>query len=230
MALTIPMCDEDAPNALFAQVDRKGWATTKISLERGAFITSQLENIASRFGQAVLPSRWQLTDLLSPQSQEQGRATSLSGKYGLGPFPLHCNTAFWPIPCRYVILACAKTGISKTATVLFDTSSMNMSDEEKLLATSALFSIRNGRRSFYSSILSPCRNFVRVDPGCLVPVAEDGIAALALYDRVRLEPALERVHWNVGDVLIIDNWRILHGREAVSDTDDSRSLARILIR
>jgi hypothetical protein len=126
-------------------------------VEPNTSVASQLDAIASQFGQRVLPSRWQLTDVLLPLSKEKGRPTSLSGKYGLGPFPLHCDTAFWPIPCRYVILACTKSYVSRTATVLFDTSSMDLSDEERLLATSALFAVRNGRRSFYSSILSPRR-------------------------------------------------------------------------
>lgn len=35
-------------------------------------------------------------------------------------------------------------------------------------------------------------------------------------------------HWRRGDILIIDNWRILHGR-GISEQGTNRHLARILI-
>jgi len=40
------------------------------------------------------------------------RAGSLSSYFGLGPLPLHTDTAHWNVPCRYLALACVlKAGL-----------------------------------------------------------------------------------------------------------------------
>ena len=39
----------------------------------------------------------------------------------------------------------------------------------------------------------------------------DGERAMRLYSYEMQEECVARISWNVGDVLAIDNWRILHG-------------------
>nr|WP_244571479.1 TauD/TfdA family dioxygenase [Mesorhizobium carmichaelinearum] len=76
--------------------------------------------------------------------------------------------------------------------------------------------VRTGRRSFYSTILSPDRVFLRYDPGCLEAVDERGQAALRLMERRLAGGSPEVHHWHQGDILVIDNWRVLHGRGPTS--------------
>lgn len=38
-----------------------------------------------------------------------------------------------------------------------------------------------------------------------------------------------RVHWQSGDLLVLDNWSVLHARDRAAQTDPSRKLARILL-
>ncbi len=47
-----------------------------------------------------------------------------------------------------------------------------------------------------------------------------------------LEQAVEvRLDWRANEVIVIDNWRMLHAREDGDDRDvDSRQLQRILVR
>jgi alpha-ketoglutarate-dependent taurine dioxygenase len=71
------------------------------------------------------------------------------------------------------------------------------------------------------------RAFLRYDPGCLEAIDERGQAALRLIER-RLAGSSPEVHyWRRGDILIIDNWRVLHGR-GTSEQGSGRHLARIL--
>jgi Taurine catabolism dioxygenase TauD, TfdA family len=99
---------------------------------------------------------------------------------------------------------------------------------ELQLLESAPVLVRTGRRSFYSTMLTSDRTFLRYDPGCLEAIDLRGEAALLLVEQ-RLAGCLPEVHqWHQGDILIIDNWRVLHGRET-SQKGSSRYLARILI-
>src|SRR4051794_6145768 len=41
---------------------------------------------------------------LRPVAKHAAQRLTLSATYGLGTFPLHTDTAFWPVPARYVVL------------------------------------------------------------------------------------------------------------------------------
>jgi hypothetical protein len=112
--------------------------------------------------------------------------------------------------------------------MVLDWRTLGFSPEELHLLEGAAILVRAGRRSFYSTILSPARAFLRYDPGCLEAVDERGRAALELIER-RLALGSPKTHeWRSGDILVIDNWRLLHGR-GPSDQGSGRRLARILI-
>jgi hypothetical protein len=100
--------------------------------------------------------------------------------------------------------------------------------EELDLLEEAPVLVRNGRRSFYSTILAPGRAFLRYDPGCLEPLDERGRKAIQLIEDRATRALSYAHHWRRSDVLIIDNWRVLHGRSP-SDNGSGRRLARFLI-
>ncbi|WP_366817314.1 TauD/TfdA family dioxygenase [Phenylobacterium sp.] len=105
---------------------------------------------------------------------------------------------------------------------------LGFSSEEQNLLEEAPVLVRSGRRSFYSTILARGGAFLRYDPGCLKAVDDRGQRALRLVeDRIAGAPSGAH-HWRQGDILIIDNWRVLHGRSP-SDRGSGRRLARILI-
>jgi hypothetical protein len=114
-------------------------------------------------------------------------------------------------------------------TLLVDRDSVSLAEEEKALAKSAVFLIKNGRNSFYSSILGSRQGFIRYDPGCMEPQTQDAVEALKFYSHERVRSCLHEVNWNPGDTLIIDNWRILHARAAVGKNSSNRLLLRCLV-
>jgi hypothetical protein len=112
--------------------------------------------------------------------------------------------------------------------MLLDWRTLDFSREELNLLEEAPVLVRAGRRSFYSTILAMGGAFFRYDPGCLEAVDERGQRALRLVEE-RIAGAPSDVHhWCQGDILIIDNWRVLHGRSP-SDQGSGRRLVRILI-
>ncbi len=214
---------------LRSKVRSDGWATTHIAVHRSD-MGAALDDITSLFGECIPHSTRGVTEILSPKQSNQCNPSSLSGKYGLSAFPLHTDTAHWVTPCRYIVLACLEPGESGTDTVLLDMASAVLTAEEIALATFAPFVVKNGPRSFYSTILSSSREFIRLDRGCMEPTNAGGNKALALFDRERWNSQLVRISWRMGDVLILNNWRVLHGRDSIESTADRRTLMRKQIR
>jgi alpha-ketoglutarate-dependent taurine dioxygenase len=58
----------------------------------------------------------------------------------------------------------------------------------------------------------------------------DGAEALAVLSRHTWPDFIETVHWDAGTVVVVDNWRVLHGRGHADCPDPDRKLLRISIR
>jgi Taurine catabolism dioxygenase TauD, TfdA family len=212
------------------ELETCGWclaASSKLGTED---LGELVQKIANKFGKIESGRGGKLVEKIVPQTFNAAYAGSLSNKYGLGPLPLHTETAHWPIPCRYVVIGCADAGPKPTPTVLLDVRQINLSKSEVSACESAVFLIRNGRRSFYGHLRERDRAFFRVDPGCMAPLTRDGEMALNAFSVARNERALYRHDWNAGEILIIDNWRVVHGRGGNQQTAHGRELLRAMVR
>jgi hypothetical protein len=207
-----------------------GWASISLGEEAVPSLAEAILRIVNSLGNVVAGRGGALIEGLSPRRSKNARSASLSRKFGCGPLPLHCDTAHWLVPCRYIVLGCAATGRVEAPTVLLDTVAVRLSDEERLLSRSASFVVRNGRRSFYASLIDNQRSFVRLDPGCMEPVTDASIEAMTLYRYESQHSKTVAFHWKAGDVLVIDNWRVLHGRGNRSTADPSRRILRAYVR
>lgn len=125
-----------------------------------------------------------------------------------------------------MILACLSPGAADRPTLLLDTKRLPLNKAKRDLLP---FRIKNGRNSFFGTILSKCRSFVRFDPGCMVPLDTDGERALNVFSKAHWPSYIEEIGWSEGRAVIIDNWRILHGRGSARTLDRDRILLRILI-
>jgi hypothetical protein len=103
-----------------------------------------------------------------------------------------------------------------------------MGERDESLLRSGVFLVRNGRRSWYSTVLCDKGPFIRFDPGCMAPANERGKLVDSLIT-ARIEAARStRIEWARGDALVVDNWKVLHGRDG-ADGDDDRLLLRALV-
>jgi hypothetical protein len=216
--------------AKLRELEHSGWLEINSNAESEGGLIEQSRSIAGVLGCVVRGPRRQFVEHLRPIGSDHARPASLSKKYGLGVFPIHCDTAHWLTPARYVVLSCVHPGETDQATVILDTSSLEFSPSEDDLARSAVFVVKNGRRSFYTTIVAQSREFVRIDRGCMEPVDDRGVDAFDLYDGARWSNKLVRVSWQVGKILLIDNWRMLHGRGATEGANSNRRLIRILVQ
>jgi alpha-ketoglutarate-dependent taurine dioxygenase len=203
----------------------------KLSLSCESDLREQLLALAAGLGTPTATrSGGSLCDALLPTEAAAAKTQSLSRIHAVGEFPLHIDTAHWLTPCRYVMLACVSPGSGCRSTLLMDARSLPVNEHQTALLRSTPLRVTNGRNSFFSTILCKTRPFVRFDPGCMTATTPDGAKALAVLARQNWPDYIETVQWKTGTVLVIDNWRMLHGRGHADCPDSDRKLLRISIR
>lgn len=208
----------------------RGWVEFSLPKLCESDLRVQLLKLAGELGVPVeTRPRGGLVDVLSPTVEANARPSSLSKQHDLSEFPLHVDTAHWLTPCRYVMLACICPGIGNRSTLLLDSKKLTLSARQRTLLHTIPLRIRNGRNSFFSTILSHSRQFVRFDPGCMSASTPDGIEALRVFARDNWELQINHLQWEEGTVRVLDNWRILHGRGTATGPDHDRKLLRLSI-
>lgn len=187
-----------------------------------------LSELGDRLGMRASGRAAATLEVVAPRTVQQAHPRSLSSLHGLGSLPLHVELSHRVRPCRYVLLGCLDPGAPGVATTLLDRRTLDLTADETALLKGAPVLVRSGRRSFYSTIMPADGEYLRYDQACMEPVDERGRAAMRLVEERLARCPPERHDWRAGDILIIDNWRVLHGRASASAAA-GRRLARILV-
>ncbi len=216
--------------SLKVQLNLDGWYQTAVAATVPDKLAAGVLALAQSLGDVAPGRDRQLVERIIPRAGHNAFGGSLSSTYGLNPLPLHTDTAHWPCPCRYLVIACERLGPVPTPTLLMDSRQARLSDTEELACRQAVFLIRNGRHSFYGSVRESRRDFIRLDPGCMVALSRDCDVALQAFQCDRQRHAMYRFDWEPGRILVIDNWRILHGRGDGTPTAPGRVLLRAMVQ
>ena len=169
--------------------------------------------------------------ILRPKGREKSTPNLYSGNFGRDEFPLHTDLAHWFIPPRYFMLRCVKGDARAFTAVLPWRQVLRSMAPVKILR--ARFRARTpvrGRAHLLAFAQRVESNVLhRWDGLFLVPdndAAMDVASSLkALTAQTTRAVTLERP----GDTLIVDNWRVLHGRSAVPE-DSDRVIERVYLR
>jgi hypothetical protein len=213
---------------LLAMLAQRGWVRRVTENANGDTLLDEMRRIGDVLGARAGGRGGALEEVLRPHYSEDAHPRSLSAQYGLNALPFHAEQCHRTRPCRYLLLGCIAPGSPSSATMLIDWRTLDFSSEELNFLAGAPIFVRTGRRSFYSTILPADRAFLRYDPGCIEAADERGRRALRLVEHRLAHCSPDTQQWWRGDILIIDNWRILHAR-GPSDHNSARQLARILI-
>jgi hypothetical protein len=183
-----------------------------------------IRRYAEALGLIEAPNRRGTTgpDQLRPTRPLDSHPRSLSARYGLSAQPLHTDGAHQRQPPRFVVLSATEPSL--TGTLLWRPPS---TPTWTALTQHGVFTVSNGPTRFLSTVENGC--FLRFDPGCMT--AADS-SARRLQSRLTAASADAVVHsWTEPDtVLVIDNWRALHARAAVTDESEQRVMQRIAYR
>jgi len=148
--------------------------------------------------------------LLLPNKLNSNYAITLSKIYGVNPFPYHTDGANNISPPKYIILENLSKVDTLTNTIIcpFD---LKLLFKEKPSLKDELFIILNGRNSFYSTILTERNNglnFIRWNPLIMKSISNIPFD----INNIINDNLITKINWNVGKVVIVDNWRCVHAR------------------
>ena len=168
----------------------------------------------------LLPLNGRRVQRLVPKERAAAKSNSFSQRHGRSAFPLHTDTAFWDEPARFIVLF--SSGMSQSATRV-----LSVNDTNNLMASARcdnpIFLRKTIKGAVYSHPWGDAAELNALyDPCCMsaanVAAQEFEEEALKAWERSH------RLCWRGNTALVIDNWRVMHGRE--SCTDDNRLLYR----
>jgi L-asparagine oxygenase len=188
--------------------------------------------LAKTIGQLEQVEGLRAVQSLKPIETADALANTYSGNFGKSTFPLHTDLAHWSRPPRYLMLRCLN-GSNAVVT--------HIVSGETLIAEIGF------------SSLSRCLCYPRrpVAGGLhllqLIEQANGSAPRLLRWDSLYLKPAnryseqvfnevnswlkntpiQEHILVDTGDTLILDNWRVLHGRSEIPAELTSRVIERI---
>lgn len=180
----------------------------------------------------VSPAAGQLTQLLSVCDQTEARMNSLSSRYGRGGFPLHSDLAHRRIPPRFVLLRSAGRS-NKRPTLLLDSQRLRLCQKDIEALELDVWWVGGGRVRFLTNVrnttMLPGRCIFRLDREIMRPLRKDSRSQEVVQELVNRQSLIEQVIVGEKECLVIDNWRVLHGRGVEPVGESGRALIRVFV-
>lgn len=215
------------------RVSAKGYVVIKcldarLSTEQVALKLGSIMDVST-----ILPSVPKV-QTLRPRKPDSRLMNQYSGTYGTEEFPLHSDLAHWYLPPRYLMLRC-KVGAKDVETTLVPYSVIASAVGERTLKQALVAP----RRKNKGQVICPLPVVfhreeswgIRWDFLFLSPLNEPAkLVSEVLTSRSWHDEEIISVNLlEPGDTIVIDNWRMLHARSAVSENSMSRIIERIYL-
>ncbi len=150
---------------------------------------------------------------LVPRNNNDVGHFSLSSAYGLNEFPLHTDGAEYNIPPRFLVLRALSN--SPTRTSFADSNSI----KDDLIQFNTRWSVKTKdgiiRTNLYERHPKYNIDFIRFNRLSMKCDEGNRIEVYKTIDKL----LINYIKWAKYKTVIIDNWRILHGREAVVENN-----------
>jgi hypothetical protein len=185
--------------------------------------------VAALFGPVASMHGIAAVQILTPRERETSPPNIYSGNFGTGEFPLHTDMAHWAIPPRFLLLRCV-VGSHEVPTRLLDSAVILAQLPCDILARTLARPRRPFGHSQHLLRLWQTENdspLFRWDRLFLTPASTNSVEVFGAVTRLldSASPA-DVILSNPGDTLIVDNWRMLHGRAPVPATAAGRCIER----
>jgi len=212
--------------SLYSNLTSEGFAL------RREFSQSDLLNAALTLGTPVAEPRDGV--IVKPLRAVAGQAAptnTLSSRYGAGAFPLHTEAAYWRQPPRFLLLYCVSPGTGEHDTLIQDGDALLHVPEAAVLKADP-WMVSAGINPFLCTVLSELdrdRPLIRFDRDCMQPAIRVSSSESVVHSFLGCATPYSH-RWQAGDLLIFDNWRILHGRGAAARVDHGRLLLKVMVK
>lgn len=186
--------------------------------------------IAAECGDLAAIEEGRAVHSLTPKISTNATPNSYSGIFGLNIFPLHTDFAHWRWPPRYLMLRCRK-GYQDVVTVVLD-GNIAVQKIGDLVLGRALVKPRRPVGGAISIIrlredIGDGKFLLRWDETFIRPASKAGQTGFdAMKQVLKSVTGFKLVLANPGDLLIVDNWRMLHSRSSVPADRVDREIER----
>jgi L-asparagine oxygenase len=166
---------------------------------------------------------------LRPRNTDEGGQNRYSGHYGLDTFPLHTDLAHWVLPPHYLLLRCIVGSNDVFTSILPWTPILDLVGAASM--RKAVFRQRS-RRIGCSGLVRALMHhhgteILRWDPIFLRPLNQHARALASVMLDATWNRALVKILLHEpGDTVLIDNWRMLHGRSQILAQGTVRNIER----
>lgn len=209
-----------------AELQFQGWM-----LVDGVSAKEDLLELGRTLGSPVPAPNGELVKEIRPIPPDEAPRGSQSAIYGVGSFPLHTDTVFWPMPARYVLLRGYGDTRRPTTVKRFSDLLRECHPRIHKLAASSVWLVRAGPKSFYCSLAFRHGDVVgwRYDADIMVPAND---AAMQLHKAMRQLVTSEgdSITWSGNVAAVICNWVSLHGRGPQPPDEGIRVVQRLYVR
>lgn len=182
--------------------------------------------VAKGLGDVYKVPTMPLVQTLTPRLKENEQQNTYSGNFGLSEFPFHTDLAHWYVPPRYLLLRCICPA-KGVATKLIDSHKV-INSEARGLLNRAHFRPRK-RLDGKANILKVLHGeLFRWDSIFIEPANNVADLLKKIIDSQLNNMKSQDIFLsNAGDCLLIDNWRMLHGRGFIDRKSMDRKIERV---
>jgi alpha-ketoglutarate-dependent taurine dioxygenase len=170
-----------------------------------------------------------LVSIIRPNRKLTSKENTYSGIFGMNEFPLHSDLANWYTPPRYLALRGVVSKEGAFTHLLDSRSILNTFPKSEL----SRFLVRPRRPVNFQlpiyKIYEPRFEGFRWDPVFLEPASNTHKSNFKDLRKYITSQRVEKICLKTNDVLIIDNYRMLHGRSAVSPDSRGRVVERVFL-
>nr|WP_199001847.1 TauD/TfdA family dioxygenase [Flavobacterium sp. ASV13] len=207
-------------------LNSKGWIEFNSMTDDGTLI-----KISKSLGKVLKHPNGNDIEYLKPKHKKDSVKNTFSYNYEFERFPLHTDTAFWEIPAKFVLLSSNELSHTATTIIAYEDIYKSLSISEISEIKKSIFIVKTATKNFYTSFINKYLddNFIRFDSNCMKPVNKSAKITLEIIEDKLVKIPVRNITWDKPKVIIFDNWKVLHGREAVK-TDEHRILKRIYIK
>lgn len=215
------------------EIEELGFALLRDYLPGGSAMT-----VARHLGAVFSPSATEIgsaihdVQVLRPQAKDAEKGHLYHGNFGYAEYPAHTDLAHWHTPPRYLMLR-AKEPAPDVFTALYTPHGSLQQLPEKLV-DSAVFAARKGpwgKVAMPMRITKKIQHSIRWDPLFITPLNDSAHQCKQLIEGAEFYNRRREISLNgSSDTLIVDNWRVLHGRSAVPLSSVSRVLERVYLK
>ncbi|WP_407669772.1 TauD/TfdA dioxygenase family protein [Paraburkholderia nodosa] len=193
-----------------------------------------INGVAELLGTPVSGPGTPVVQSLRPRTEAAARPNTTSSLYGRGEFPLHTDMAHWPLPPRYLVMR-ASVVAGSVPTLLVDSRKLELDATTRDEWARALWRVSRVREPYLCSMFFQHgrKSGIRWDVCTMSPRGQLALkvaaeAEASLGSLLAQQPIT--INWRSTDeILILDNWRVLHARPAVSPSASDRTIQRVMV-